>query len=121
LIELQIVGSGVGLTELLPTYGWRVLQTDPGHSQPRHPTPVLGATIILGGRMDIGVGGGELKKVALLPGDMLMFLDAHGEGHSTAIVGPDPLRMFGVSFTAADWPVVREHFSGWPDDLQVLD
>lgn len=119
LVELQVVGSGPSLSELLPSQGWRVVESEPGHSQSRHPTPVIGMTIMLGGSMEIGVGGGNLRHISLVPGDMLIFLDTKGEGHSTALTGPDHLRMVGVSFAATDWPVISQHFSGFPADLSV--
>ena len=117
LVELQIVGSGPALNELLPCQGWRPFQADAGHMQARHPTPVAGMTVMLGGCMEIGVGGGSLHSVALIPGDMLLVLDTRGEGHSTAIKGPDRLRVAGVSFSAGDWPAIARHFSGWPGNL----
>jgi hypothetical protein len=117
LAELQIVGSGPPLNDLLPCGGWRPFQCDSGHVQGRHPTPVAGMTIMLSGCMEIGVGGGSLRHVALVPGDMLMVLDTRGEGHSTATTGPERLQVAGVSFAASDWPSIRKHFSGWPDNL----
>lgn len=82
-----------------------------------HPTPVAGMTVMLGGCMDIGVGGGGLRSISLTAGDMLLVLDTRGAGHSTHIKGPDWLRVAGVSFTSADWRVIRQHFTGWPDNL----
>ncbi len=117
LVELEIVGSGPPLNELLPSQGWRPFQSDPGHVQARHPTPVAGMTVMLGGCMEIGVGGGSLRSVALRPGDMLLVLDTRGEGHSTAIKGPDRLQVAGMSFSARDWSAIARHFSGWPDNL----
>jgi hypothetical protein len=117
LVELAIVGRGPPLNELLPCQGWRPFQSDPGHVQARHPTPVAGMTVMLGGCMEIGVGGGSLHSVALRPGDMLLVLDTRGEGHSTAIKGPERLQVAGVSFSAGDWPAIARHFSGWPDNL----
>ncbi len=117
LVQLEIVGSGPPLMELLPCQGWRPFQSDPGAVQARHPTPVTGMTVMLSGCMEIDVGGGSLPNVALIPGDMLLVLDTRGEGHSTAIKGPDRLRVAGVSFSAGDWPAIARHFSGWPDNL----
>jgi hypothetical protein len=117
LVELQIVGSGPPLKEPLPCQGWRPFQCDPGVTQASHPTPVAGMTVMLSGCMEISVGGGALRHVALRPGDMLMVLDTRGAGHATAITGPDKLRVAGVTFAPADWPVIRAHFSGWPDNL----
>jgi hypothetical protein len=117
LVELEIAGSGPPLNEPLPCQGWRPFQCDPGPVQAQHPTPVAGMTIMLGGCMEIGVGGGDLRSVSLLPGDMLLVLDTRGAGHSTAIKGPDRLRVAGVTFASADWPTIRTHFSVWPDNL----
>ena len=80
---------------------------------------MIGITIMLGGCMQIGVGGGELQQVSLVPGDMLLVLDTRGEGHSTAIRGPDKLIVVGVSFSPNDWPRIRGYFSGWPDNLLI--
>jgi hypothetical protein len=73
--------------------------------------------VMLGGCMEIGVGGGALRRIALRPGDMLLVLDTQGAGHSTDITGPDWLRTAGVSFAASDWPAIRNAFAGWPADL----
>ena len=117
LVELQMSGSGPPMNELLPCTGWRPFQSESGRSQSRHPTPMIGMTIMLGGCMKISVGGGKLREVALLKGDTLLVLDTHGEGHATAITGPDDLRIVGLGFEKTDWPTIQEHFSGWPDNL----
>ena len=117
LVALQIVGQGPPLQSPLPCLGWRPFQCAPGHRQGRHPTPVAGVTFMLGGCMEIGVGGGLLQRIALQPGDLLLVLDTRGEGHSTDITGTDWLRTTGVSFAPTDWPAIRDAFQGWPDNL----
>ena len=117
IAALQIVGSGPALDAPLPCAGWRPFQCDPGVVQSAHPTPLAGMTVILDGCMEIGVGGGDMRNVKMVKGDMLLVLDTRGEGHSTAITGQQRLRVTGVTFTARDWPAIRAAFSGWPDDL----
>ncbi len=117
LVVLEIVGNGPPLDQPLPCTGWRPFQCPPGHSQERHPTPVSGMTMMLGGCMEIGVGGGTLQHVALIAGDALLVIDTHGAGHSTAITGSDPLRVAGVTFDSSQWPEIRRQFSGWPSNL----
>ena len=67
--------------------------------------------------MEIRVGGGERRHVKLQCGDMLVVIDTRGAGHETAITGDQNLVVAGVSFAAADWPRVRDAFSGWPANL----
>ena len=117
LVELQIAGSGPPLLSPLPCTGWRPFQCDPGLQQLHHPTPVAGATVILGGCMEISVGGGSRQHVALRTGDMLLVLDTQGVGHATAITGKNRLMTTGVSFATHDWPVIQAAFTGWPDNL----
>lgn len=117
LVELQIVGNGPPLDQPLPCGGWRPFQCAPGARSPLHPTPVAGVTFMLAGCMEISVGGGTRRHVALRCGDMLVVIDTRGAGHATAITGDEPLRVAGVSFAAGDWPRVRDAFTGWPANL----
>ena len=119
LVLLEIVGNGPALDALLPCSGWRPFQCDPGARQSLHPTPVAGMTIVLSGCMEIGVGGGALRDIALRAGDMLLVLDTTGEGHSTALTGNEKLRVAGVTFSAQDWPAIRDAFIGWPADMHA--
>lgn len=117
LVELQMVGSGPPLNQPLPCQGWRPFQCAPGATSPLHPTPVAGVTFMLGGCMEIRVGGGERRHVKLQCGDMLVVIDTTGAGHATAITGEQDLVVAGVSFAPADWPRIRAAFSGWPANL----
>lgn len=117
LVELELVGQGPPLDQPLPCSGWRPFQCNPGLSSPLHPTPVAGVTFMLGGCMEISVGGGARRHVRLTAGDMLVVLDTRGAGHATSITGEQPLRVAGVTFAPADWPRVRAAFSGWPPNL----
>ncbi len=116
LTVLQMAKGGPPINQVLDCLGWRPFQCEPGHTQSRHPTPVIGMTILLGGCMEIGVGGGTLKHVSLRPGDALLVADTQGEGHSTKIVGPDALQVVGFSLNTSSWSDFRQYFSGWPDN-----
>ncbi len=117
LAELDIIGNGPALDQPLPCSGWRPFQCEPGIEQDKHPTPVAGLTVVLNGCMEIGVGGGLLKNVKLEKGDMLVVLDTQGEGHSTKITGTDRFQVTGITFSGKDWPQIKQHFSGWPENL----
>ncbi|MEZ5498992.1 MAG: hypothetical protein R3E77_06135 [Steroidobacteraceae bacterium] len=114
---LEIAHPPPSLAQLLPASGWRPFQCDPGVTQAAHNTPVAGLTMMLGGCMEISVTAGDLSRVALVAGDVLILLDTHGSGHATAITGTDALRTIGVAFAPKDWPSIRDAFTGWPNQL----
>lgn len=115
LCELRIRGQGPSLDQLLSCDGWRPFQCEPGGRQAAHPTPVVGITVVLNGRMDISVAAGDLREIGVTPGDMLVLTDTIAPGHATSVVGPDMLRVFGVTIETEPWPILQAAFEGWPD------
>jgi quercetin dioxygenase-like cupin family protein len=54
-----------------------------------HPAPRRQYVIILAGQLEIGLGDGTLRRFG--PGDARLVEDTTGKGHTTRVVGPEPV------------------------------
>ena len=88
----------------------------PGWSQEFHVSKGHGSIqIVLGGGLKIGVSGGETRSIHALPGDAVVFVDTHGDGHSAGD-GGSPLSALNIRFNG-DIDSLKAAFTGWPDDV----
>ncbi|MCB2106648.1 MAG: hypothetical protein KDE14_03055 [Rhodobacteraceae bacterium] len=75
-----------------------------------------GMQVVLAGELEIGVSAGSHKTAVGKAGDVFIFLDTHGDGHTAARKGQDLFR--GVSFRFQDpWPHLVKAYRGWPSDI----
>ena len=84
-IEEMDLSSHPTLTTLHETKGIVFRSAEPGRFSDWHNAPRLQYVIVLGGRMEIGVGDGT--KRILDPGDILQVEDLTGQGHTTRSIG----------------------------------
>lgn len=54
-----------------------------------HPAPRRQYVIILAGQLEIGLGDGTVRRFG--PGDARLVDDTTGRGHTTRVVGPEPV------------------------------
>ena len=54
-----------------------------------HPAPRRQYVIILAGQLEIGLGDGTVRRFG--PGDARLVEDTTGQGHTTRVVGPEPV------------------------------
>lgn len=54
-----------------------------------HPAPRRQYVIILSGQLEIGLGDGTVRRFG--PGDARLVEDTTGRGHTTRVVGPEPV------------------------------
>ena len=54
-----------------------------------HPAPRRQLAFILGGEIEVGVAGGEVRR--FVPGSMVLLEDTSGKGHTTRVVGSNPM------------------------------
>ena len=78
-------------------------------------------TVILLGQVEFGVTGGERRSIIGKTGDMFVFIDTEGDGHSTHNPGGGEL-METANMRFADsaddlWDYFKKAFTGWPDNV----
>lgn len=112
------------LGAVLPIYRLQMapprLQT--GTWQDLHPSTHWGSlTVVLKGRIEFGVTGGAQRSVRGKTGDIFLFIDTEGPGHSTSNPGGGELfQVVNLRFAdAVDglWEMLQKGFKGWPDNV----
>ena len=93
-----------------------------GTWQAYHPSTHWGSmTVILQGRIGFGVTAGETRIVRGKAGDIFLFVDTEGVGHSTSNPsGGELFQMANLRF--ADpldglWEQLQKAFTGWPENV----
>jgi len=108
----------------LPVY--RLQMSEPrkqtGTWQDYHPSTVFGSmTVVLQGRIEFGVTAGETRSVRGKAGDIFLFIDTQGPGHSTSNPGGgEILHVVNVRFSdsiEALGDFFQKGFKGWPDNV----
>ncbi len=108
----------------LPIY--RVAMGDPrrqtGTWQDLHPSTFWGSlTIVMRGQVEFGVTAGKVRSVIGKAGDMFVFVDTKGPGHSTH--NPTGGEWFEtVNCRLSDsiedlWGYLQTAFTGWPENV----
>jgi hypothetical protein len=108
----------------LPVYRLSIAQPrkQTGAWQDLHVSTFWGSmTIILLGQITFGVTGGERRGVTGKAGDIFVFIDTEGDGHSTANPAGGEL-FYAVNTRFADsieglWEDIKKGFTGWPDNV----
>ena len=74
-----------------------------------------GIQIILGGGIEIGVTAGDMRTIRAGAGDAVVFVDTHGDGHSSREAGA-PLMAITIRLDG-NTDSMKAAFTGWPDDV----
>lgn len=109
----------------LPTYRLNMAppRKQTGTWQDLHPSTHWGSmTVILRGRIEFGVTAGAQRTVRGKAGDIFLFIDTEGPGHSTSNPGGGELFQV-VNMRFADpidglWETFKKGFKGWPDNVK---
>jgi quercetin dioxygenase-like cupin family protein len=88
-LEEQAVSSHPALTTPQPTTHIVFGQMAVGTFIDWHPAPRRQYVIILAGQLEIGLGDGTLQRFG--PGDARLVEDTTGRGHTTRVVGSEPV------------------------------
>ena len=77
-------------------------------------------TLILHGQVEFGVTGGTRRSIVGKTGDIFVFVDTQGDGHSTH--NPDFGEFQTANLRFADsvdglWEDFKKGFKGWPDNV----
>lgn len=67
------------------------LELPPGWTGARHPSPRVQIAACLSGVMRVTTGDGASRDVT--PGSVWLMLDTGGQGHESAVVGDEPVRL----------------------------
>ncbi len=84
-----------------------------------HTTPTLGVTVIVEGCLDIEINKAAPQGVTLVAGDILLVLDATGDGHRSRAHGANGMSALLLPLDAADLPSLARLFHDWPTDLTI--
>jgi hypothetical protein len=72
--------------------------------------------VILAGELEIGVSAGAKRTALGKAGDVFIFIDTEGDGHTAARKGTEAFR--GVSFRLQDpWAALSKAYAGWPANV----
>ena len=93
-----------------------------GTWQDYHPSTVFGSmTIMLQGRIEFGVTAGKTRSVRGKAGDIFLFIDTQGPGHSTSNPGGgEIMQVVNIRFADSIEPLsefFKKGFKGWPDNV----
>src|SRR5437016_1864814 len=115
-VTLADPANGATLPAYRLTFGQPRKQT--GTWQDLHISTGLGSmTLILRGQIEFGVSGGQVRSVIGRTGDIFLFVDTQGDGHSTHNpTGGELFQTANLRF--ADpidglWDVLQKTFKGW--------
>ena len=103
----------------LASLGWRTMLIDePVFDDPLHVSRAFGSIqIVMSGALRIGVTAGAQREWVGRAGDAFVFVDVHGDGHSAAGMGSEPLGAINIPLTD-DWSALRHAFDDWPEDAR---
>jgi uncharacterized cupin superfamily protein len=87
LQRLQAASQGVNY--------WQIGQALPGHFMDFAPVPTPTFLAVFSGQMNVVASNGEERQLAR--GDMMMFEDAHGQGHMTRFLGQEPCTYLAIA------------------------
>ena len=118
--DLTLAGEGATLPCFRITFGEARKQT--GTWQDLHISTGWGSmTIIQRGQVEFGVSGGERRSVIGHSGDIFVFIDTEGDGHSTHNpTGGELFQAANLRFSdPVDglWETFKKNFTGWPDNV----
>lgn len=108
----------------LPAYRLQMSEArkQTGTWQDHHPSTVFGSmTVVLQGRIEFGVTAGDQRSVRGKAGDIFLFIDTEGVGHSTSNPdGGEILQVVNIRFSDSIEPLAdffKRGFKGWPDNV----
>jgi hypothetical protein len=120
ICALTLAENGATLPAYRLTFGEPRKQT--GSWQDLHVSTVWGSlTVILCGQIAFGVSAGTQRTVVGKAGDIFVFIDTQGDGHS--VHNPGGGELFQVAnMRFADpieglWNAFKKGFNGWPDNV----
>ena len=74
--------------------GWEITETPAGFRSALGITKKTRTLVVLAGELQMGVGSGETR--TFRPGDVIHATDTTGQGHTSAVPGPEPARVLNV-------------------------
>lgn len=78
-------------------------------------------TMVLRGQIEFGVTAGKTRSIIGKQGDIFVFIDCDGDGHSTHNpAGGELFQTANMRFSdpvEGLWPVLQKVFKGWPDNV----
>lgn len=72
-------------------------------------------SIIMAGEIEVGVSGGDKRAVVGKTGDIFVFVDTRGDGHSIKPVSREPVRQINVRLREP-WTALAKNYK-WPDNI----
>jgi quercetin dioxygenase-like cupin family protein len=97
-VELEthrVEGPGFSRTEVLAAGETNFAIQPPGYFADWHPAPSRRYVTIVSGSAEIGVSDGETRSA--VPGDVILFEDVTGPGHTMRVLGDEPRVALHVS------------------------
>jgi quercetin dioxygenase-like cupin family protein len=91
----RVEGPGFSRTEVLVANATNFASQPPGYFADWHPAPSRRYVTIVSGSAEIGVSDGETRTV--VPGDVVLFEDVTGPGHTMRVLGNEPRIALHVS------------------------
>ena len=76
-------------------------------------------SIIMAGQIEVGVSGGDMRSVVGKTGDIFIFIDTKGDGHSVKPIGSEPVRQVNVRLKES-WTALAKNYK-WPDNILPPD
>ena len=111
--------KGVTLPTFRLTFGGARKQT--GSWQDLHVSTGWGSmTVVQKGQVEFGVTGGSVRSVIGYAGDIFIFVDTEGDGHSTHNPDTGILQVANLRFldpVQGFWNTLQSTFKGWPDNV----
>jgi quercetin dioxygenase-like cupin family protein len=91
----RVEGPGFSRTEVLVANATNFASQPPGYFADWHPASSRRYVTIVSGSAEIGVSDGETRTV--VPGDVVLFEDVTGPGHTMRVLGNEPRIALHVS------------------------